>query len=201
MSGTTFPPWTEEHQMIRQVVRDFCNTRLAPHAGAWDKQGHWPAREIFQEMAELGLLGIRFGEEVGGLGLDWWSTAAYVEELVHSHNAGVIMSVLVNTDMATPIIDEIGTDDQKAEFLAPVVAGEKIAALGITEPGAGSDVANIRTTARIDGGDFVINGAKTFITNASFADFITLAVRTGDDGFDTSDGIDIGSDAWEDAEG
>jgi citronellyl-CoA dehydrogenase len=131
----------------------------------------------------LGLLGIRFGEDVGGLGMDWWSSTAYVEELVHCHNAGVIMSILVNSDMATPIIDEIGTPEQKQEFLAPVVAGEKIAALGVTEPNAGSDVANICTTARKDGGDFVINGAKTFITNASFADFITLAVRTGEDGF------------------
>lgn len=183
MSGVSFPPWTEEHGMIRTTVREFCQQRLAPHAETWDKAGGWPAREIFQEMAELGLLGIRFGEAHGGLGLDWWSSAAYVEELVHSHNAGVIMSVLVNTDMATPIIDEIGTPEQKAEFLAPVIAGEKIAALGVTEPGAGSDVANLRTTARIDGGDFVINGAKTFITNASFADFITLAVRTGDEGF------------------
>ena len=138
---------------------------------------------VFQEMAQLGLLGIRFGEDVGGMGLDWWSSTAYVEELVHCQNAGVIMSILVNTDMATPIIDEIGTPEQKSEFLAPVVAGEKVAALGVTEPGAGSDVASIRTTARMDGGDFVINGAKTFITNASFADFITLAVRTGDDGF------------------
>ncbi len=183
MSGVSFPPWTEEHEMIRTMVRDFCQQQLAPHADAWDKQLHWPAREVFQEMAKLGLLGIRFGEDVGGLGLDWWSSTAYVEELVHCQNAGVIMSVLVNSDMATPIIDEIGTAEQKAEFLAPVVSGDKIAALGVTEPGAGSDVANIRTTARIDGGDFVINGAKTFITNASFADFITLAVRTGDDGF------------------
>jgi len=169
--------------MIRQTVRRFAKERLAPHAEAWDHAQQWPAREVLQEMAGLGLLGIRFPEEYGGLGLDWWSTAAYVEELAHSRNAGVNMSVLVHTDMATPIIAEIGTPEQKEEFLAPVITGEKIAALGVSEPNAGSDVANLQTTARIDGGDFVINGAKTFITNASFADFITLAVRTGDKGF------------------
>jgi citronellyl-CoA dehydrogenase len=97
-------------------------------------------------------------------------------------NSGVAMSVLVNTDMATPIIDEIGNSEQKAEFLAPLIAGEKVAALGVTEPNCGSDVAALQTTARSDGGDYVINGAKTFITNAAFADFITLAVRTGDEG-------------------
>ncbi|MCB9791729.1 MAG: acyl-CoA dehydrogenase family protein [Alphaproteobacteria bacterium] len=178
----SFPPWTPEHQQLREMVRRFTAERLTPFKQEWDKAGHWPAREIFREMADLGLLGIRFGEEVGGLGLDWWYTAAYVEELTRARNGGVVMSILVNTDMATPIIDEIGTPEQKAEFLAPVVAGEKIAALGVTEPGCGSDVASIRTTARKDGGDYIINGAKTYITNGSFADFITLAVRTGDEG-------------------
>jgi len=169
--------------MIRRTVREYCEQRLAPHREEWDKAQQWPAREVFKEMADLGLLGIRFSEEHGGMGLDWWSTVAYVEALAHCRNAGVIMSILVNTDMATPVIDEIGTEEQKEEFLAPLITGEKIGALGVTEPGAGSDVASIRTTARMDGGDFVINGAKTFITNASFADFITLAVRTGEDGF------------------
>jgi citronellyl-CoA dehydrogenase len=181
--STTFPPWTDEHQMIRRTVRAFVDERLYPHRYEWDKQGHWPAREIFQEMAEIGLLGIKVDPQFDGMGLDWWANTAFVEELGWSRNAGVVMSILVNTDMATGVIDEIGTDEQKEEFLAPVVRGEKIAALGVTEPGAGSDVSNIQTTAREDGDDFVINGAKTFITNASFADFITLAVRTGEPGF------------------
>ena len=169
--------------MIRSTVRNFAKERIAPYSSEWDRAGAWPAREILAEMAELGLLGIRYGEAYGGLELDWWATSSYIEELAHCRNAGVVMSILVHTDMATQIISELGTDEQKKEFLAPVISGERIAALGVTEPGCGSDVASLRTTARVDGGDYIINGAKTFITNASFADFITLAVRTGDEGF------------------
>lgn len=179
----SFPPWTEEHQLLRDTVRRWAHERLYPHRQAWDEAGEWPAREVLQEMAAMGLLGIRFDPDYGGLGLDWWHTVAFVEELSkEARNGGVVMSILVDTDMATPIIHEIGTPEQKEEFLAPVVRGEKIAALGVTEPGAGSDVASIRTHARVEGGDFVINGQKTYITNGSFADFITLAVRTGPEG-------------------
>ena len=177
-----FPDWTDEHNQLRDMVADFAKNELAPHRGEWDKAGEWPAREVFKRMAELGLLGIRYPEAHGGLGLDWWYTAAYVEGLAQARNAGVVMSILVHTDMATPIIAEIGTEEQKAEFLAPVISGEKIAALGVTEPNAGSDVSAIRTTARSDGDDYVINGQKTYITNGSIADFITLAVRTGGEG-------------------
>ena len=179
----SFPPWTDEHNMIRRTVRQFAEERLAPHRFEWDKKGEWPAREIFKEMADLGLLGIKVSPEYDGMGLDWWANCAFVEALSWGRNAGVIMSILVNTDMATGVISEIGTHEQKLEFLAPVVRGEKIAALAVTEPGAGSDVANIETTAVEDGDDFIINGAKTYITNGSFADFLTLAVRTGEPGF------------------
>jgi len=178
----TFPPWNDEHEMLRKTVRDFTMQKLWPHREEWDKARSFPVREVFQEMAQLGLLGIRFPEEYGGLGLDWWYTAAYVEELCHARNGGVIMSTLVQTDMATPVVAEIGTKEQCEEFLVPVINGEYIASLGITEPGAGSDVAKIRTTAKKDGDDFIINGSKTYITNASVADFIVLAVRTGDEG-------------------
>ncbi|MEE2750651.1 MAG: acyl-CoA dehydrogenase family protein [Myxococcota bacterium] len=181
--STSFPPWTEEHEMIRNTVRSFATEKLAPFAAEWDKAQSYPAREVIGEMAQLGLLGIRYPEEYGGMGLDWWSSAAYIESMAYSKSAGLMMSVLVHTDMATPVISEIGTPEQKEEFLAPAISGEKIAALGVTEPGAGSDVASIRTTAKMDGDDFIINGQKTYITNGSFADFIVLAVRTGDDGF------------------
>ena len=182
MAGLSFPPWNEEHDMLRKTVRQFAQERLAPHRHEWDKARLWPAREIFKEMADLGLLGLRYPEAIGGLELDWWATAAYVEEICEARNGGVVMSILVQTDMATPVIAEIGTPEQQQEFLAPVVSGEYIAALGISEPGAGSDVASIRTTAKKDGDDYIINGSKTFITNAAIADFIVLAVRTGDEG-------------------
>ena len=175
------PAYTDEHVQLRDTVRKFAQEELYPHREEWDKAGGFP-REVFQKLAQMGLLGIRFGEDHGGLGLDWWYTTAFVEGLSYARNAGLIMSILVDTDMATPIIDEIGTDEQKQEFLAPTIAGERIAALGVSEPGCGSDVAAIRTTARKDGADYVINGQKTWITNGAIADYITLAVRTGDDG-------------------
>jgi citronellyl-CoA dehydrogenase len=182
MTAPSFPPWTPEHHQIRDAARQYAEAELAPHRFEWDKAGEYPHRQVFKQLADLGMLGIRFDPEVGGLGLDWWSTVAMIEGLSYCRNAGLMMSILVDTDMATPIIDEIGTKEQKAEFLTPIIAGEHIAALGVTEPGAGSDVAGIRTTARRDGDDYVINGAKTYITNGAIADTITLAVRTGPDG-------------------
>ena len=172
--------FAEEHQALRRTVRGFADS-LAPHAQEWDEAGIFP-REVFKRAGDLGLLGIRHAEAFGGLGLDWWYTTCYAEELVYSRNAGLNMSLLVQSDMATPIINDIGSDELKREFLAPAIAGEKIAALGISEPGGGSDVAAIRTTARRDGDDYVINGQKLWITNGTRADFITLAVRTGDAG-------------------
>ena len=111
--STSFPPWTDEHDMIRRTVRQFAEERLYPHRQEWDKQGNWPAREMFKEMADLGLLGIRVDEKFGGMGLDWWANTAFAEELGWARNAGVVMSILVNTDMATGVISEIGTDEQK----------------------------------------------------------------------------------------
>ncbi len=177
-----YPPWDETHDQLRKTVTDYCKAELAPHAAEWDKAGGFP-RSVFNDLADLGVLGIRFDEDLGGLGLDWWYTLAYMEALINCDSGGVMMSILVDTDMATPVINKIGTPEQKQQWLAPVISGEMVGALGVTEPGAGSDVASIRTTARKDGGDYIINGAKTFITNASFADFIVLVVRTGDAGF------------------
>ncbi|MCB9676748.1 MAG: acyl-CoA dehydrogenase family protein [Alphaproteobacteria bacterium] len=177
-----FPPFNEEHDQLRKLAKDFAQNEIAPNSDEWDRAGVWPHREIFAKLAELGLIGIRFPEAYGGMGLDWWYNTAYVEGLGHARNGGVVMSILVNSDMATPIIAEIGTDEQKEEFLRPLIAGQRIAALGVTEPNCGSDVAAIQTTAKKDGDDYVINGAKTYITNGAIADFITLAVRTGDAG-------------------
>ncbi len=178
----SYPQFGEEHKLLRKTVRDWCLSELRPNAEAWEAARLFP-REVFDQAAELGLLGIRVPEAFGGQGLDWWYTAAYAEEMVHCGMAGLTMALLVQSDMATPVIGEIGNDYHKENFWAPAVRGQAIAALGVSEPDAGSDVANIRTTARKDGDDYVINGAKTFITNGTRADFITLAVRTGPEGY------------------
>ncbi|HEY2031525.1 MAG TPA: acyl-CoA dehydrogenase family protein [Myxococcales bacterium] len=175
-------PFSPEHDLFRQNLRAYVEKELLPHALEWDEAGIFP-REVFTQMAELGALGINYPEEVGGAGGDYWHVAVLAEELCRSRNAGVNMALLVQSQMATPIIQEIGTDEQKKEFLAPALAGEKIAALGISEPDAGSDVANLKTTARKVGSDYVVNGAKMWITNGTRADFITLAVRTGGEGY------------------
>ena len=180
-SAAGFEPFTEEHQAFRRTVRKFCEEELAPHAREWDEAGQFP-RGLFRRFGELGLLGIRHDPAWGGSGLDYWYVVAYAEELVRCKNGGLGTAMLVQGEMATPIIGELGTDEQKREFLAPALSGEKVAALAISEPNAGSDVASIVTTARRDGDDLVINGSKMWISNGARADFLTLAVRTGEPG-------------------
>ncbi|MCC7386633.1 MAG: acyl-CoA dehydrogenase family protein [Deltaproteobacteria bacterium] len=174
--------FTEDHEIFRRNVRAYVEQKLQPHAEEWEAAGIFP-REVFKEMGDLGFLGIRVPEAYGGSGLDYWYTVAFAEELLRSQMAGLNMGIAVQTDMATPIIWDIGDDHHKRNFGVPAIKGDAIAALGVSEPNAGSDVASIRTTARRDGGDYVINGQKTFITNGTRADFITLAVRTGESGF------------------
>jgi len=176
-----YPQFSHEHEQLRKTVRDWCARDLYPHVAEWEAARLFP-REVFRQAADLGLLGIRVPEQYGGLGLDWWYTACYAEEMVACGMAGVTMALLVQSDMATPVIGEIGDSYHKDNFWRPAVSGQAIAALGVTEPDTGSDVASIRTTARRDGDDYVINGAKTYITNGTRADFLTLAVRTGNAG-------------------
>ncbi|MBL8914613.1 MAG: acyl-CoA dehydrogenase family protein [Archangium sp.] len=174
--------FTPEHEAFRKSVRQWVERELTPHALEWDRAGIFP-KEVFKKAGELGFLGINHDPRYGGSGLDYWYVTVLCEELVRSHNAGVNMALAVQGQMATPIINEIGTDEQKRLFLEPALKGEKIAALGVSEPSAGSDVANLKTTARRVGDDYVINGSKMWITNGTRADFITLAVRTGDAGY------------------
>ena len=176
---TTF--FREEHEFFRKSVSQYLEKEVMPHVEEWEREELFP-REVFKRCGELGFLGAHYPEDVGGSGGDWWYAAAWGETLVRSRCAGLAMALMVQTDMATPIIGELGTREQKDEFLAPALRGEKIAALGVSEPGAGSDVASIRTTARRVDGDYVINGSKCWITNGTRADFITLAVRTGPEG-------------------
>lgn len=176
-------PFTDDHAMFRKTVRDFCEKEVAPYSREWDREGIFP-KTLFKRFAEMGFFGIQYPEALGGSGLDYWYVAAYVEEMTRCRNAGTAMAMLVQGEMATPVINAIGTDAQKQEFLVPAIAGERIAALGVTEPDVGSDVANLKTTAKVVGDDLVINGSKTYITNGTRADFITLAVRTGEPGYE-----------------
>ncbi|CAG0941415.1 citronellyl-CoA dehydrogenase [Anaerolineae bacterium] len=173
--------FNEEHAAFRESLRKFVEKELRPHADEWEETGLFPT-ELFRTFGKLGYLGLRFPEEFGGQGLDYWYTVILCEELVRCHSLGVGVGLLVQTEMATSVIDKYGTPEQKRAFLTPAIAGEKIAALGITEPGHGSNVAGIRTTARRVGDEWVINGSKTFISNGTRANFITLAARTGGEG-------------------
>jgi len=170
-------PFTEEHQHFRKLVRDYVEKDLVPNASEWEASGCFP-NAVFKRAGELGILGAHYPEEHGGSGGDYWYSVAKAQELARCHSAGVSMGLLVQSDMATPAISELGTPEQIDEFLKPALAGDKVASLGISEPAAGSDVAGILTTAKRDGGDYVINGQKTFITNGTRADFVTLLAKT-----------------------
>ncbi len=170
-------PYREEHDQFRNTVRQFAQKELAPFADEWEKAENFP-NEVFRRAGELGLFAAHYPEEKGGLGGDYWFSIAKSEELTNSLSAGVSMALLVQGDMATPVISDLGTKEQIDEFLKPALRGEKIVALGVSEPNAGSDVAGIQTTARRDGDDYIINGAKTYITNGTRCDFVTLLVKT-----------------------
>lgn len=173
--------FTEEHELFRQSVRKFAETRLRPHADEWERNQHYPL-ELFKEFARMGYFGIRYPEQYGGSGLDYWYTAILCEELMRSGMVGMPVDMMVQGEFATGVLCDAGSDELKREYLMPAIKGEKIAALGLTEPDFGSDVAGIRTSAKKEGDDYTINGAKTFITNGNIAHFITLAVRTGGPG-------------------
>jgi citronellyl-CoA dehydrogenase len=175
--SSTFQPFKEEHQIFRQQVRAFVDNELRPHVDQWEEEKLFP-NSVFKRAGELGILGAHYPEDVGGGGGDFWMSVVKSEELALCGSAGVTMGLLVQADMATPVINDLGSREVKDEFLVPAISGDKVAALGVTEPGAGSDVAGLRTTARAVGDDYVINGSKTFITNGTRADFVTLMVKT-----------------------
>jgi citronellyl-CoA dehydrogenase len=168
--------FTEEHDRLRESIHAFVVKELAPHAEVWEETTF--PDSVFRRMGELGLLGLSYPERYGGQGGDYFCNLVLAEEMVHSNSGGLAMGVAVHTDMATPPIHLFGTEEQKQRYLVPSIAGEKISCLGITEPDAGSDVSGIRTQAVRDGGDWVINGAKTYITNGHRADYIVLVTKT-----------------------
>lgn len=176
--------FTAEHDALRATVRRFAEEELAPHADSWEEQGDFPDW-VFNRAGELGLLGLTYPAEYGGQAGDYFATIVFGEEIGRCNSGGVAMALAVQTDMATPPVNKFGTNEQKSNYLAPAIAGQKIACLGISEPNAGSDVMNIETTAVWDQGEWVINGRKTFITNGYRAHFMTLVAKTRRDGVDT----------------
>lgn len=173
-------PLGEEHQQFRKTVRAFAEKELAPHVEEWERDELFP-NSVFKRAGDLGILGAHFPEEHGGGGQDYWFSLVKAEELPRCRSAGVSMGLLVQGDMATPVISDLGTKEQIEEFLRPALAGDKIASLGVSEPAAGSDVAGIKTVARKNGDDYLISGSKTFITNGTRADFVTMLVKTNPD--------------------
>ncbi|WP_397544423.1 acyl-CoA dehydrogenase family protein [Roseovarius salis] len=171
----------QEHGMLRDQIRRFVAERVQPAGDRWEKDGCVP-REVLREMGRLGFLGIRYPEKYGGAGMDTRATAVLAEELGRSSYSGFAITVLVHTDMASVHVFNAGSEVQKAAHMPGIVSGETITAVGVTEPGAGSDVKGIRTTARREGGDYVLNGAKMFITNGVHADLYCIAAKTDPDG-------------------
>jgi alkylation response protein AidB-like acyl-CoA dehydrogenase len=175
--------FTEEHDQLRESIHSFVVKELAPHAEEWEETT-FPS-SVFPRMGELGFLGLSYPEEYGGQGGDYYCNLVLAEEMTHANCGGLAMGVAVHTDMATPPIFLFGTEEQKQDYLVPSIKGEKISCLGISEPDAGSDVAGIKTRAVRDGGEWVISGSKTFITNGHRADYIVLVAKTDPDaGYD-----------------
>ncbi len=174
--------FTPEHDEFRATVRRFVDERINPNADEWERAGMMPLHQIFREMADLGMLGLEYDPEYGGQGADPSFTLVLSEEMGRCAFGAFGMALGVQVAMATPSLHEHGSDELKSQFLAPAMRGEMVAAIGVTEPDAGSDVAGVRTRARRDGDDWVINGSKMYITNSLQADWICVLARTSDEG-------------------
>jgi citronellyl-CoA dehydrogenase len=166
-----------EHRAFRETTRRFVQAELVPRAREFDQMGRID-KSLYRKMGDLGLLGIRYDPKYGGQGLDYSYQAIFLEELTQADNAGVCMGISVQTDMATPALHRFGSEELKQKYLVPAINGEHVAAIAVTEPGAGSDVAGIQTRAVRDGDDWVINGSKIYITNAATADWLCLLAVT-----------------------
>jgi citronellyl-CoA dehydrogenase len=173
---------TEDHDLFRKTVRDVVDRAINPHVDEWEAAGVFPAHELFPKLGAAGLLGIEYDPAYGGQGADHTFTVVFGEELGRIDCGGVPMAIAVQSDMATPSLHRHGSEELKQRYLVPAVAGTAVAAIGVTEPDAGSDVAGLRTRARRDGDEWVIDGTKLFITNGAQADWICLLARTSDEG-------------------
>jgi acyl-CoA dehydrogenase len=176
------PPFTAEHDELRETVRRFVENEVAPHVPQWEDDREFP-RELYARCGELGFLGLKFPEEYGGQGGSHLHDAVWVEELSRrGASGGVAAGLNAHASIAMPPVFKFGNEWQRQRWVVPGIKGEKIGALGITEPGAGSDVAGLRTMARKTEGGWVVNGSKTFITNGVVADFLVCAVKTTEEG-------------------
>ena len=172
------PIFTDDHELLRRTIRAFVEKEVAPHVDAWEEAGRIP-RELWRRLGELGLLGLEFSPEYGGAGGDFLSSVVLGEEMARCRSGGVAFSVLVHTDMSSPWLTRYGTTAQKGAYLPGIIRGETVCALGITEPGVGSDMAGIRTRAVRDGDRWLLTGSKIFITNGVHGDLYFVAARTG----------------------
>ncbi|MBI3157488.1 MAG: acyl-CoA dehydrogenase family protein [Burkholderiales bacterium] len=173
-------PFTDQHRALDETVTRFVRQEIDPHVEAWERAEQFPSREIFKKLGDLGLLGIKYPEAYGGLGLDFSYSMVMAEAIGAARCGGVPMAIGVHTDMCTPALARFGSDELRREFLAPSIAGDLIGCIGVSEPGGGSDVAAVRTSARKDGDDYVIDGSKMWITNGMQADWCCLLVNTSD---------------------
>lgn len=172
--------YTDQHRQLQDSLRKFIESEINPHVDQWEAEGIFPARELFRKMGRLGFLGVCKPVEFGGMGLDYSYGLAMAEALSWVRCGGVPMAIGVQTDMATPALARFGSDEVKQEFLAPSISGERVACLGVSEVGAGSDVASIRTVARRDGDDYVIDGGKMWTTSGTQADWMCLLANTSE---------------------
>lgn len=172
--------FTPEHEQLRKTVAKFVETELNPYVDGWEEAEQFPSHEVFKKLGNLGLLGIKYDPAHGGLGLDFSYSMVMAEELGGIHCGGVPMAIGVHTDMSTPALNRFGSDHVKRNFLAPSIAGDVVSCLGVSEPGGGSDVAAVKTTARKDGDDYVISGTKMWITNGMQADWCCLLANTSE---------------------
>ena len=172
--------FTAEHEQLRDTVRRFVQQEINPHVPAWEAAECFPAHEVFKKMGALGLLGVKYDPAYGGMGLDFSYQMVVNEELGLIGCGGVPMAIGVQTDMCTPALHRFGSDELKREYLAPSIAGDMVGCIGVSETTGGSDVAALKTRAQVEGGDYVINGSKMWITNATQADWCCLLANTSD---------------------
>lgn len=173
--------FTKDHELVRRSVRDFVKKEINPNLDEWEEKAATPLHPLFKKMGDLGFLGIRYDPKYGGQGLDYWYELVLLEELGHIQGLGLPIAICVQTHMATPAIADFGSEYLKQTYLKPAIAGDVVSAIAVTEPGAGSDVGALITTAKKEGDSYLINGSKTFITNGTQADFLTLLARTSDE--------------------